>query len=548
MPVMYPTRISKDVKSEAEKILFEQFQCQLNEDYSVIHSKNWIMPKQGGRQGKEGECDFIVLHAQRGILFIEAKSGKSFYYNGDNADWYREESAPIQNPIEQVKKSQWALINFLKEKIGDVKLPYDHAIAFPHADQISGDLPPEIRAEKIILKPDLKNLQEKINQSLMVMRDPLPEPLHTSEFSRIVRTLISNFGITSSISTRLISIREQFFRLENDQVEVLDIFEKNNRVLVDGCSGSGKTLIAIEKARRLSNDNKSVLLLCYNIPLSIKIRQRTADQNINVDVYHFHGLCEKVITEIDGFFVDDKNNSNEYWDHTYPMRLFSKLPFYRKRYDAIIVDEGQDFLNDWWNTIKGLLKDPENGILYVFQDVQQNIFMRPAAKKICDQNISLNKNYRNTPAIIEWVNKQCETNISYSNQVDHGIEPQVIYTKDDQEEIKKISETIDQIIRETNLSPGQIVILGKHPFWASLFGKNKKLGRYSIVEDPISIENSDEIQYSSIYRFKGLEADCIILTGINKESRKDIIEGMHAILLTAATRAKMLLYVFLRKI
>ena len=44
------------------------------------------------------------------------------------------------------------------------------------------------------------------------------------------------------------------------------------------------------------------------------------------------------------------------------------------RFDAIIVDEGQDFADGWWVTLEELLVNPEDGILFVFYDDNQRIF------------------------------------------------------------------------------------------------------------------------------------------------------------------------------
>jgi len=51
-----------------------------------------------------------------------------------------------------------------------------------------------------------------------------------------------------------------------------------------------------------------------------------------------------------------------------------------QRYDLVIVDEAQDFTEDWAICANLLLKD--NGSLYVLYDESQNIFKRNFGDKL----------------------------------------------------------------------------------------------------------------------------------------------------------------------
>ena len=53
-----------------------------------------------------------------------------------------------------------------------------------------------------------------------------------------------------------------------------------------------------------------------------------------------------------------------------------------RRYDALIVDEAQDFHPDWWVPLQLLLEDPDEGSLYVFYDDNQRIFAVPKEARI----------------------------------------------------------------------------------------------------------------------------------------------------------------------
>ena len=547
MARMYPSQPSIYTNSYVEKLLFEEFQKKLENNYSVIHSKRWIDPERKGRVRKQGECDFIVLHPTRGILFIEAKPGEKFYCSGLDEHWYCEDGSYFRNPLNQASESQYALISLLEKKLKKIDLPYNIALAFPQAETIGDNLPDNIVPSMIILQPDLKKLQSRINEAISVIRKPLKHPIPSDEFKKIISVLRAEFKITTSLSSSLKRLNQQFFQLEKDQITILNLFESNKRVIVEGCAGSGKTLIATEKAHRMAEQGKNVLLLCFNIPLAEQLRKRMREIGANVDVFNFHGLCEHVVKNAGGEFKIDQNNIDLFWDETCAELLDDFIPKFEKRYDCIIVDEAQDFIEEWWVPISRLLANENDSEFYIFMDPAQNIFGRNSALPFDGFRLKLDTNYRNTLAITNWLNKVCDANIKASDKIDKGIEPVEIKVKNDDGEREQVHTTINQLIKKEKLDPSQIVLLGKHPLKNSVFKDQQNIGKFKIIETPIVNGHKNGIRYSSIYRFKGLEADCVLFTGINSEPRSDIEEDLRSILLTGGSRAKMLLYLFTRK-
>jgi len=49
---------------------------------------------------------------------------------------------------------------------------------------------------------------------------------------------------------------------------LLDNLAAHNRAAIEGAAGTGKTVLAMEKARRLATTGRRVLLLCFNSPLA----------------------------------------------------------------------------------------------------------------------------------------------------------------------------------------------------------------------------------------------------------------------------------------
>jgi hypothetical protein len=543
---MYPTQPSRNTKSRAELVLFDEFQKKLDDSFSVIHSKRWIDPDKKNGKRTQGECDFIVIHPSKGILFIEAKSGKTFYCSAINEYWHKVcVGNTFRNPLNQIINCQWAIIKILNRQLGiDLKLPYNYAIAFPEADKISGNLPDELLPQMVIIKTDLAKLQIKIEKALGIFTKPLNPPISTELYNRILALFRSEFTIMTSLSSQIEDLNAQFFQLEKEQVYVLDQFEDNKRVLVEGCAGSGKTVIAIEKAQRSFYDGKRVLLLCYNIPLAKQLREKAKDLKINIDIYSFHALCEHVVKATGGSFIVDGDDLKNFYNIKCPELLMDSIPLFSKKYDCIIVDEAQDFVSEWWIPIMDLMDDSKKSEIFIFRDLNQNIFSRDSFIPIENMfNIKLNINYRNTPAIIKWINKKCQTRIIPSKRLDEGIDPTVKNVKDGNEEFVEVQNIVSKLINKEGIKPNQIVILGRNPKKHSIFNSIDSIGGCKLTESQLLTESHGCIRYSSIYKFKGLEAECVLFTGLGN-GRNDMLEDMSSVLLTGASRAKSLLYVF----
>jgi len=116
--------------------------------------------------------------------------------------------------------------------------------------------------------------------------------------------------------------------------------------MVTGPSGSGKTLILAHKAAFLKQYNpgiQNILFVCYNITLVNYIKRLLSEKGValgseGVEVYHFFELCSKILGEE----VQYEKEAGEYYEVVVEETI-SKLQSNGLKYDAILVDEGQDF-------------------------------------------------------------------------------------------------------------------------------------------------------------------------------------------------------------
>lgn len=112
--------------------------------------------------------------------------------------------------------------------------------------------------------------------------------------NRVVGELQSILGrsieFANPLSKQVAGEEQQIIRLTEEQFQVLDALNRNRRVAVSGCAGSGKTFLALEKARRLAHEGYKTLLTCYNRPLADHLAHLTkGTAGLTIDT--FHGFC-----------------------------------------------------------------------------------------------------------------------------------------------------------------------------------------------------------------------------------------------------------------
>jgi hypothetical protein len=187
--------------------------------------------------------------------------------------------------------------------------------------------------------------------------------------------------------------------LTEEQYRILTLFQNWSQVAVSGCAGSGKTLLAAEKVRRVAKDGKSILFLCHNPYLAEYVQ--TLVTGTGAIVQDFKSWIY--------FLRGEHNNSLKNWSHYVEptdQELFEALASLidnNYRYDAIFVDEAQDFREEWWDIINEALLDKAKSILWIFHDDNQSLLHRQLKYPVLESPITLTTNCRNSGNIFDVV-------------------------------------------------------------------------------------------------------------------------------------------------
>jgi superfamily I DNA/RNA helicase len=268
----------------------------------------------------------------------------------------------------------------------------------------------------------------------------------------------------------------------------------------------------VEKARSLAAQGFEVLLTCFNVALAQELQKREVD----VTVAHFHGLCKEMARE-SGFSLRKPASEQEYNDVILPDELFNAATNLGPQYDAIVVDEGQDFKETYWVALSALLR--QDGIFYVFFDDNQNLYGGTAALKglVDEEPFPLSENCRNTQTIHKLVSKFHSQPDSLICRGPQGHAPELLYYRDAAQLIRQVQSRLHHLVVDEHISPQDIVILTPRSQERTNFKAGMRLGSFVLTEGQRNWQNG--IQVSSIHAFKGLERRVVIIAEIDEYVR-----------------------------
>jgi hypothetical protein len=201
-----------------------------------------------------------------------------------------------------------------------------------------------------------------------------------------------NDEFAPSIREGMARLSRKIERLTRDQFRVIQLLSGLRQVRVSGIAGSGKTLVAAEKAIRLAKAGLKTLFLCHNPLLATHVAGLTEGSGVHVE--NFCAWIAQVAGEQVPNRVGDWANHEEPSGGTLS-RAFDQVIESGCAYDAVVVDEGQDFRDEWWPVVQAALVDQATGILYIFHDDRQALLPYRATYPFSDPVFELSRNCRN---------------------------------------------------------------------------------------------------------------------------------------------------------
>ncbi|RMG85932.1 MAG: hypothetical protein D6708_14930 [Candidatus Dadabacteria bacterium] len=367
----------------------------------------WYTPDVDGR-----EPDFVLFHPDLGLVVFEVKDWALGQVRDANPHTWtievngRAEARP--NPLRQAREYQYQILERLRAEPalrlpGDahkVSVPVSAGVVFSNINRYEYEtkglgrvIPPGLAffwddlhpQGDLFTDPSGRKFRERLEASFPPM---FPCRLTGRQVQALRQALFPEVRLPTARPPAPGEDRERLRILDHHQEALARRWDGGHRIVV-GPSGCGKTLVLVHRARFLHKYNpkvRRVLLVCYNVALVPYLKRLCARHGLGlgpggVDVCHVFELCQRVLGEPVNFEKEEPG----YYDLVVEEAL-ARLPAYPERYDAVLVDEGQDFSDDMFRLVVGLL-NPETDHLLVALDDHQDLYRRGAERRWAELGI-----------------------------------------------------------------------------------------------------------------------------------------------------------------
>lgn len=505
MAIMIPNRPHSFTPASLEGVMFTALE-KLPDEYYVFHSLKISTVVENTFH--ESETDFVIFNKKLGIICLEAKAGQVRYENGY---WLYGNGEPMHNggPFNQAASNKWKLMKYFENhRFSSIlgKCKFLHAVWFPsisETDVRGMVLPTESDKVLIMTKEALADPQPYLEKIFAL---ELPGKKETSltdaEINRILKEILCpQFNVFPSVTFESDLKKIVFHRLLEEQSGILNFLSEQKTAVINGAAGTGKTMIAVEKAQRHASAGEKVLFLCYNVQLKNYLSENYANENI--DYYTISGLACKLCNTATPDYDKLKSKLEDLY-------VFDSFP-----YSHVVIDEGQDFGMDAVEEtgiieiIKSIITDvkPENASFYIFYDKLQLIQAQKIPQYISDADckLTLYRNCRNTENIATTsLAPISERKPKLIDGCVKGVPAKLHFCENDESVKGKIDLIIDML---NGQGVKDIVILTCKTENTSVLSEYINNGIYR-----------NKYRFSTCRKFKGLEADAVILIDVSSDT------------------------------
>lgn len=553
MTQLVPTLTEEQLKrlaSAAEARVYRACRDALTGRVTIIFSLPWVRVSAHGTP-RDGETDFIVFDETRGILIIEVKGGGVRVDVATGSWWSLDRHGNknlIKDPFRQATTQKYALQEYLNESprwsaVGQ-RPTIGHAVLFPDLDDASSLVSTDRRREIVGTRTDIDTLPKWLASVFDFWAKGSSVGLGSAGMKVVDDLFCKAREVRPLLCHELDGEERERVRLTEEQTRVLRVLGRRNRVVVSGGAGTGKTLLAVEKARELSGAGLNTLLICYNRPLADHLRT-CLEVRSTLHVMNFHQLCDQFVraaTQRSGHDLlqdaEDTNPGANRFDVHYPHALAMATETLTERFDAIVVDEAQDFGEEYWFPIELLLRDQNASTLFIFFDHNQSVYRRVSSFPIQDDPFLLTRNCRNT-RYIHNAAYAYYTGVETEPPPLEGVAIEIIEAPSRGSQVKRLHNHLVALLDTEKVTPDSVAILvpsRDHRAYYDLLRERPlpRPARWAFEEYSVG----RGVRVDTAQRFKGLEAAVVYLWGVGEFE----LDRDRELLYVTLSRAKSRLY------
>jgi hypothetical protein len=546
-------RPDETLHSRAEIVVYDALRTGLPDDWVFLHSL-WL--KTHPRK-LDAEADFVLI-TPSSVLVLEVKGGivwrdeKGWH----NADLRGKEERPLaEGPFDQARGAMYAMKKHLEElDRRDLwrDFAWGYAVVLPDCRLEVPRTDTQVSAEMLLdvvgFPGNLRGFVDTLSKYWIGRHESRSgaQDIPPGKRRELTLALRPNFARRDGVGVSSLRTRGQIASLTEAQYYALDLREHNDRVMVLGPAGSGKTLVALEAARRAADPGKKVLLTCFNRNLGDHLNETVSGlpQRDRIIAGNFHRVVWELAAEV-GRKAPAPDNRREYDSFLEDLAIVL-LDAGRAPFDYIVIDEGQDLMSgpvlSFLDAIArdGILRADSKWLLCL--DAEQQLYpdnfdalilqrMKEAAAVV-----PLKRIVRYTRWIDEYTRAVTGINLEFRSAIASEDIPEAIWYERPEELARKLKDRLNRLVlefRTAGIPLTEIVLLAarREAVPAEILRPGFLAAPVAWVESGVTPTG---IRLCTVHGFKGLEAEAVVLVGFDALAAEEEIRLFYV----GATRAR----------
>ena len=526
---------------------------------------SWIVLHSLGLAGHEskiwGEADIVIL-SERGVFALEVKGGNVacvdgvWTYSGDFGSFEKRESpwAQAMGALGAIRQK----LRTARPGFRDVLFGFGVVMPYTTFTATGLEIIPEVLVDRRSFRQSMmqyvSSLERHWNADHARKRGRAPRGLTAKEIREARQVLRPDLETALSLGGYLTGVDDRLVQLTNEQIRASRRMAANPRTVVRGAAGTGKSVIALDRALQLCAAGHDVLYLCFNRLLAAHVQiglERRADGQ-SVQVRHVHALYRELIEDA-GLLAQLRamdEDAPEFFAKGFPELAAEALcENSHAGWDVLVVDEAQDLLTpEHLDVFDLLLRDGmSRGRWHLFLDPRQNIYGEDVQSIVADRLEAyapafddLFENCRNTRQVAVQTSIVSGIDLPVAGAPD-GPDTALHYYATQEEAVRLLEELVGQLV-DAQVRPDDIAILSTRRLENSLLAGYQRLAGFRLLEATGNVEpRKGDLLFSTMHAFKGLERQTVVAVDM-AEIGEDHWSMLHY---TGLSRARVLLHVFL---
>ena len=495
MATLLPRDFDLTTLAPSEQRVCQQFLKGLDDSWFVVPNVPITV------NGQDAEIDVVLASPTHGVVCVEVKGGLVSLRGGE---WHQYDKK-IKSPVDQVMRAK----HCLKTRCRSVRLDPEalhlrHVVALPDVGEVppaglGADAPREI----VFSKTDLAFPAQALDR-LLAQRTPI-DAATLDSFLRLLRPDIELDGSEGRVlewaSTRL----DDETRVHLTNVVGLDA---NQRVLVTGGAGTGKTMLVLSWAKRAAERGERTLVVCFNKPIANLLQQELAGRDVMVSTFHDAVLQ---LLEPHGFRIGE-NPTSEYWRDALTDALAFHAAAIGTPFDTVIVDEAQDFHPHWLAALERLLDPRGRPRFLLAADPAQAVYVTGWAAPRDMVTMPLVYNLRNCGSVARVVQRLGGPVPLPSAPMGDAVVH--LHAGGHKEIRKRVRDAVRRFTEEFHVPFSQIAVLTTRTDVRDELLRNPPEGCPLVAWED---RGEDAVLCSTVHKVKGLERMAVVLVDMSGE-------------------------------